>query len=457
MLALVILIGVPVALAVARHPPIGAGLITFCVITRLPEIAEHRLGIPTLTVPLALGIGVLAGSVGIRERTPPSLLPVAVALLATRFVVLLLGLPGAESEDRVIAELAGLLRDGLVFLGVVAAVCTPAALRSAAYGVILGGLVVGGAAAAQYTSANYDQTYLGLAKAPIVGVVDDVQGYRAAGPLGDPNFFAQTMVVVAAVALERALRERRVGAKNLARAALILSILAIFLSLSRGGLIALAVTIAIGIARYRSVLTLALAAGVLVPLTLAIAPAGFTDRVANLSELSGGSDAVADNALRGRVSEMRSAVDMFVDHPVTGLGAGGFPVAYPEYASRLGLEDSATDRNAHSLLLQQAAETGAVGLLQLAALLGVAWTSARRRGRRCDPPGQIADGVALALIGYLAAGLFLHLSYPDIFWMIVGLALACGQVAPRSVVTPDRPTPIEGRLASPPTTHPVFG
>jgi putative inorganic carbon (HCO3(-)) transporter len=206
--------------------------------------------------------------------------------------------------------------------------------------------------------------------------------------------------------------------------------------------------IVVGLAWYRSFLTVAVAAVVALVAIPLLAPSGLFARVDELGQLRGGTAQVSDPAVLGRFSEMRSAYDMFADHPIVGIGTGGYPTLYPEYASRLGIENSATDRNAHSLFLQQAAETGAIGLLQLFSVLGLMWVALRRTAREADrTSASLAEGVTLAVLGFLAAGLFLHLAYPQYFWCLVGLGLASSQTIPRTTASSSSSSPSPGEPA----------
>ncbi|MEY2404612.1 MAG: hypothetical protein QOD38_2163, partial [Acidimicrobiaceae bacterium] len=299
------------AFVLLGRPAFGAGLLTFCLFTRLPEIAESRFHVPTITVPLAIAVGVLGVSAAAKRGYAPTAVPLTLVLLGTRAAVMLLGWPAALNQAEVMPAVLEFVRDGAVIVGLVAAVCTPGALKSAVYGVITAGLLLGGIACLQFARGDYHNTYMELAKAPLVGVVGTTQGNRAAGPLGDPNFFAQSMVVVVALALERAFREPRRLLRTLALVTVGVGSITVLLTLSRGGLIALAAVLVVGVAWFRSwaaVGVMALAAIVAVPV---FAPSGFFARLDELGQLRGGTTAVDDPAVLGRFSEMRSAYDMF--------------------------------------------------------------------------------------------------------------------------------------------------
>ena len=88
-----------------------------------------------------------------------------------------------------------------------------------------------------------------------------------------------------------------------------------------------------------------------------------------------------------RYAYWRVAVEVFADHPLNGVGSGGFAV---EWLQRRDIAEGV--RDAHSLYLETAAELGLVGLLALAAFLTGIVLAARR-----GEPAIVAALVAFAL------------------------------------------------------------
>jgi hypothetical protein len=93
-----------------------------------------------------------------------------------------------------------------------------------------------------------------------------------------------------------------------------------------------------------------------------------------------------------RYEYWRVAIDAFGRHPLDGVGAGGFSVAWLQHRN-----DANPARNAHSLPVETLAELGLLGGLALA-LLGGGTAAAARRVQRADP--ALAAGPAAALITY---------------------------------------------------------
>jgi O-antigen ligase len=102
---------------------------------------------------------------------------------------------------------------------------------------------------------------------------------------------------------------------------------------------------------------------------------------------------------------------------------------------------SSPGRVTHDVFLGIAADLGIVGLLVFLSILGVAL---RSLWRACSyrvnvPPALAALNAAylVAIVSYLAAGVFLELAYERYFWLI--LALACCAVRLAGVASAQTP------------------
>jgi O-Antigen ligase len=93
-----------------------------------------------------------------------------------------------------------------------------------------------------------------------------------------------------------------------------------------------------------------------------------------------------------RYGYWRIAIDTGLDHPLAGVGASGFRVAWLQHRD---VDENV--RDAHSLELETFAELGLVGVALLAALLGAVALSARA-AHRVDP--ALAAGPAAALTAW---------------------------------------------------------
>lgn len=125
-----------------------------------------------------------------------------------------------------------------------------------------------------------------------------------------------------------------------------------------------------------------------------------------------------------RVSFNQIALRMFADHPLTGVGLGGFQQAFPRYATTL-LEQP---KYVHNYYLELLAETGIMGVVSFVIVLYFIGRSGllylRRLQRDAGP--YVLGMSALVCIGLVHAGLDFAFSFPSVgilFWLIVGTLL----------------------------------
>jgi O-antigen ligase len=150
------------------------------------------------------------------------------------------------------------------------------------------------------------------------------------------------------------------------------------------------------------------------------ASARFHDRVERTLLALQGTDQSIDTALSGRLEIWRTGVNMFMAHPINGVGVRGFRYAYPQYAAAndhfvvtteaCGVGEGAC--HAHQLVLEVLAETGTLGLLLWLAAVALAWRAWRRVGAAARAR---AFPVTLAL-GVMLFPLNTHLAFYSAWW-----------------------------------------
>jgi O-antigen ligase len=250
---------------------------------------------------------------------------------------------------------------------------------------------------------------------------------RLAGGLGDPNFLAAMLVpgfVFSAFALGWT---RQPAQRWLLGACALLFIVAIYLTQSRGGLIALAATLVAalffgGAARRRFAVLGGVIASVGLVYYAAVAPA---EAVGRLGNPGGGS---------GRADLWSIAREVVADQPVTGVGAGNFPVIAPRYVTEtvdLPFVDLVVDtpKVVHNTYLGVLTELGIVGLTAFAVVVLAALALVRRStslyARAEDSHLELMSrAVLVALVGMLSAFVFLSGEYEKQLWLLLGLAVA---------------------------------
>jgi len=249
---------------------------------------------------------------------------------------------------------------------------------------------------------------------------------RFGGSIGDPNEFAALVLVALVLALTLAAVARRAPAlRAMALGSVVLCTLAVFQSLSRGALVALAAALIVGIIvadRWRwavVAVTVVVALSGLVYFTTFASPAA-RERI---TYSDGGS---------GRTDIWTVGWRMVEAEPLHGIGAGNFQLSSVHYLLRPGsiirvdfIVD--TPKVAHNIYLQVLAELGVVGLALFLGIIGFSLTCAVRAARRFEADGDlrmatVARGVLVGLVGLLAAYFFVSEQYSKQLWLLLGLA-----------------------------------
>jgi O-antigen ligase len=284
--------------------------------------------------------------------------------------------------------------------------------------------VIGATAAAGY----------GLVVSP--GAPDEA-GRLASGAL-DPNYLAAVLVGGIFLSLGVAAGSKRAtGAPILWLGAAAFCLVSLFLTASRGGLIALTVAMIAAIAfggRWRgfvAVLAVVIAAGSFFYFT-ALAPQSDRDRIAEVTQGEAGKQ-------EGRATIWQVGWRMFEAQPVHGVGAGNFPNTALKYVVRPG-EAPRSDRLiaepavAHNTYLGVLAELGLVGGGLFFGLIVFSVGSAAAAARRFRAIGDrqmeaLSRALFAAAIGVLAADFFLTAESSKQLWLLLGLGPAMLAIA----------------------------
>ena len=264
---------------------------------------------------------------------------------------------------------------------------------------------------------------------------------RTIATFGNPDYLAAWLVAVLPLALSWVLQLRRPAARWAGLAAWVLTALAMVLTLTRaawvggavGGLVWLGVSLAglEGPGRARILRALAGVAMVLVLLVLGWqVHSGRADvlraRVASLADFQ-------DLSFRTRLFFWGSALRTLGDHPLAGVGPGGFPAAARMHRDLEPVETRTpprTPENPHNQYLTVAVETGVPGLLLLGAVLFLFFAPG---GRGLERAGVLGAGAA-----HWANQAFISSTLPsEVFWVFL-IALAAAPARP------SLPVPEEG-------------
>lgn len=393
-------------------------------------VASHTVGAPELSQGLLL---IMIAALVWRQLTrgeQVSLPAELRALLALGFAYTVSAI-FARDLGTSLGEVQDFLGYGLTVAILVALLDRPIWLRRAVWTVVIAGASLAILSLLQAGLGAYGSDFAGFAHAKSEGG----GAFRAGGPL-DPNFFGQLLVATAMLALYLALSSRDRAGRALGFTALAACLTASALTGSRGALVAAAAAFCLVLLLAPIPRGLVAATGVLVVAAgLMFLPAGIKARV-GLPTSSADSEQVAAvskgsaSAIRGRQSENLAAVGMFGDYPIFGVGPGNYPLHYLDYSQEIGLDPRLEQREAHSLYLEAFAETGIVGASAFLAVLWLALRGAwRARQRLARRDALLAEGIFVALMSFLVAGLFLHASYLRYLWIVIGFGFVAGNLA----------------------------
>jgi putative inorganic carbon (hco3(-)) transporter len=412
-------------------------------------IAVRFHGMPAaaaVAVPLLLLAPLVHGVVA--GRTPLRTTPAGGFLVAYLVVQLASALATGGDQGAAFQEVLVYAAEGLLlFLLVVNVVRTPVMVRRATVVVVAVAAALSLASVVQAVTGTTDANYLGYAQVGLttgpavldaevpLQVADDGSG-RQSGPVGEPNRYAQVLVVVVPLAWMLSRRHPEVALRVGGGVVVVLLVAAVGLTLSRGAAVAFVLVLGTAVA-LRAIGPTHLAVLVVGVLALLAIRPDYAERITSLSAIGGlraEQIAEADGAVRSRHTQVLAALLAISEHPVLGVGPGMFPERYPDYAQQVGGRTRLEPRQAHNLALGIAADTGLLGFACVAGAVAVTLRRLLQVRRRLahDAPdvAALATGYALALVAYLGAGIFLHLSYARYFWLLLALAAAVGAVRP---------------------------
>lgn len=439
------LLAIPAMILMFVLPDLAVPVVLFVMYSNAAVVAVRFHGVPTfaamlvpvpLLIPLFWNIILRNQTVVITPALPWILLFVGWQLICAMVSV--------DSEKSVNGVLETVLEGLLIYLLITNAVRTPQVMRAAMWALVAAGAFMGSVSAYQQSTGSFDTNVGGF------GQVSEGEGFdvatgstivqqrRLCGPIGEQNRYAQVMLMLIPVALACVLTEKTNGLRLLALTAAGLTALGCGLTFSRSGAIAFVLMLLVGLA-VRFVSRRQIAAVFVGGLLLLLIIPQYRTRLATIPTALGvfgttnARDEEPDGAILGRATEMLAAARMAIDHPFFGVGPDLSGTFTREYGQLGGLRALEGDRETHCLYLEIAAETGVPGFLLFTGMLSASVRSLLRIRRQiCGGRPElepIVSGFLLALTGYLAMGLFLHMSYVRYFWLMLAMADACTTVA----------------------------
>ena len=421
-----------VGLATITSPRRTAWLIGITLATNAADVLRQRYGVEEYTNPLAaaaLGFGLLQLLAALPRLRRPRALPAGMAIMIGAAVLSAMAGPFVALRPSVSIEATNRLAVTLVLAAAVLVVTRrESGMRALLQGFAVGASVLGVATTLQAMTGMIEQDFLGFSRWNAEQVAGLGDTYRASGAFrDDANQYGQVLVMAIGCAVGLGwLKRSESRLQTWARRLGILSMsFAVTQTASRTALLALVVVVLAAVFMLRPSRR-QWAAALLVLLVLFVGPFGVRDRLSSLGALPSllDSNTRIETSASGRASVMLSAVKMFEDNPIVGVGYGAYNDHYLEYSRSIGLDARSRELSAHSLPLEVAAEEGLVGLT---AWFGFVVMAGAALWRIRDT--TVGRALILMMVAYMATGLLLHNVYGRLRWAFVALLFHAGRMA----------------------------
>ncbi len=432
------LLAIPVALIFAAaivQPELGLLALVFITTTQLSNVAIKFHGLPSLAQPLAgLLMLVILIRFALYGERPLGWTRVG-SILVGFGLIWMLSLFHAGDYESARQSFVGFIKDVLGGVIVVFLIQRRSSLRRVIWAFVAAGIFMGSISVFQYLTGSFNNLFLGFGgwESQYSGAISR---NRLTGPYSNPNAYAQVLAVIVPLALDRVWQERRLALRLLAGWAAVACSLTIFFTYSRGGFLTLLFTLGVLLVQRRPrLLPLILTAVLAFGLLMVFLPGTYTERINTLTQLAPSqADQVSDPSFRGRMSENTAAWRMFRDNPLLGVGLGNFKVNYQDYSREIGLDPRRDQRSPASLYMEFLSEQGLVGTVLFFFLIFLVFRGlliAKRQFHSIgmDDEAYLTSALFAGLSAYMFASIFKNSAYANVFWILIGVALATIQVA----------------------------
>ncbi len=254
-------------------------------------------------------------------------------------------------------------------------------------------------------------------------------GYRPGWVVGDPNYYSISALLCVPIAIYLLRTKQPAWERYFGVGSVVVTVLALTLAASRGGLVGMAVGLLVmALHTRRRLKMLGVALVVTLPL-MAVAPSSPLARILS-------PDRHDVYAAQHRADLAMAGLRMFQSHLLTGIGPGNFK---PLLGAFVDLDEH---HIAHNTFVEVMAETGVPGILLLLATIVATYVSLERIRRAPETNHELvrrtAEALEVGLAAFLAAGFFVSAEAHRLFWLIIFLSAA---LVPLALTAPESPSP----------------
>lgn len=228
--------------------------------------------------------------------------------------------------------------------------------------------------------------------------------------LGDPNDTAAVIVMMFPLCYYLFFHDPKRWMRGVYALAMVLSLVAVVLTGSRGGFLGLVFLLfLLWLRSQRKILGLFVALAVFGALWFT-APEGYRERIHSITEYQ------QDESAMARVYLREAAIRMFLHNPLVGIGVGNFN----DFARSYG---AMTYHTAHSMYLLVLGELGALGITVFLYIWLRALKEAKALGKEDDDPllQALGWGAFIGLLDMMVTGYFLSLSYYPYQYIVMAM------------------------------------
>lgn len=263
-----------------------------------------------------------------------------------------------------------------------------------------------------------------------IGLLEEGGILRITGTAADPNYFALHLVMLIPLSVSLFLSSKSILARSYLAGFFMLSLLNIFFTFSRGGMIGLVIVLSLSffmlVLHNRKKLIPVFISVLFILSIIPLIPEQYWSRIRTIPD-------VKDVAIRARLDTWRAGYEIILEHPLMGVGVGNFRYEY--FLKALASPDIRMKAQlvAHNTFIEIAAESGILALIFFLTL--IFWTLRDLRQKvfifqkeKDDPFYWVSRALIISLIGYIGCGVFVSQQYLVMFWIIAPLAVVLRQL-----------------------------
>lgn len=433
-------LGIGVTLSILARPHLGLYILIIFTYTNLSTVLNDAFSIPSVNkILVALILVAVLGTRVVIQRKPLLFRSSEGAIFFYISVTIASTVLTSGIDTETFGDILDIVKDFLIIFIIVQLTTEEDAWKNMQWILIGCAIFLSVLTWYQFLMDDFSQTFYGLALSradSVEGALEaDLDFDRVSGPIGDPNFYAQILVMIIPLAMYRFLTDPSRFGRMIGLGALCIIGGAIIFTYSRITLLVMILIIGLILFERRvDFYKVVIGTWLVMVIVFPVLPESFTARMATIVGIDAGSAEQDDVSAQGRLSEAIVATQMFQDYPILGIGYTQYGRNYQSYSAFLGLDKRIGERQAHSLYLEIAAETGVVGLTTFSIALfflfrsGVEARQILYEIEREDLVPWVA-AFQFALLAYLLNSIFLHDSFSRYLRLTMGFLVSSTAMA----------------------------